>query len=100
MKRVVLSLFLWVLLLWSPSFAQEEEKWKGFDEKVIEKLAEERGREPRSLFVLEGDLELSAFALFSGISGFIVGYYWRKLFSEKEDVSQLRKETITPLRKG
>ncbi|MCS7199568.1 MAG: hypothetical protein RMI74_01625 [Thermodesulfobacterium sp.] len=72
----------------------EEGKWKGVDEAVIEKIAKERGVIPKEpLFSLEGDLELFAFSLLSGGSGFVAGYYWRKLIGEKSDASSLRKTT-------
>ncbi len=68
------------------AFAEEgskEEKWKGFDEAVLEKLAKEHGREVKESFItLEGDLELFMFSLLSGISGFVVGYYFRRVFAE------------------
>lgn len=73
---------------------EEEGKWKGVDEAVIEKIAKERGINPKEpLLPLEGDLELFAFSLLSGCSGFVAGYYWRKLIGEKTDASSLREIT-------
>jgi len=86
MKRIIFYFLIFLISLTKGSFLlaeEKEEKWKGLDEAVIEKVAEERGRKAQSLFELEGDLELFVFSLFSGISGFIAGYYWRKLLYEE-----------------
>lgn len=73
-------------------FAEEEEKWKGVDEAVIEKIAKEKGISPKEpLIPLEGDIELFAFSFLSGIAGFIAGYFWRKLVEEKAHAHSLRK---------
>lgn len=95
------KIFLMVLLIslnfinWgakASSSEEEEGKWKGVDEAVIEKVAKEKGVSPKEpLISLEGDLELFAFSLLSGLSGFVAGYYWRKLLSEKNDALSLRK---------
>lgn len=90
MKKVIITILLTLLISLSGKlFAQEAEetKWKGMDEAVIEKIAIEYNREPKPIIELEGDLELSAFALFFGVAGFIAGYYWRKLLSERKSVS-------------
>ena len=62
---------------------EKEEKWRALDEVVIEKIAKERGKEPKPFLELEGDLILFVFSLVSGIAGFIIGYFTRKLFFEK-----------------
>jgi len=102
MKRLLNILSL-LLVLFSVFFlnqpyalaeeASQEEKWKGFDEAVLERLAKEHGREPKESFIsLEGDLELFMFSLLSGISGFVVGYYFRRLFVEGSHAFSHRKE--------
>ena len=63
---------------------EEEGKWRALDEIVIEKIAKERGKEPRPFIELEGDLILFVFSLVSGIAGFVIGYFTRKLFFEKK----------------
>ncbi len=87
MKGLILILISFILLCINIAKAGEDEakaeKWGGADAVIIEKFAQEKGREPRAFIELEGDLELSAFAFFFGIAGFIAGYYWRKLISEK-----------------
>ncbi len=86
MKKVGLLIFGLIFLFAGTVMAEEkEEKWKGIDEAVIEKIAEERGRAPKSIFNLEGDTELFVFSLFSGLAGFVAGYYWRKLLSEGQN---------------
>ncbi len=77
------SLLVAILSLFCLGFGtvQAEEKWKGIDEAVIEKYAQERGR-PASepLLNVEGDLLLFLFALAGAAGGFVVGYYWHKVF--------------------
>ena len=81
MKRCLLAL-LTVLILTTPVQAEEKrEKWAGIDEAVIEKYATERGREAAEpLIPVEGDLLLFLFALAGAAGGFIMGYYWHKVF--------------------
>jgi len=62
---------------------EKEEKWRALDEVVIEKIAKERGKDPKPFLELEGDLILFVFSLVSGIAGFVIGYFTRKLFFEK-----------------
>ncbi|MGB9761691.1 MAG: hypothetical protein ACPLWD_04285 [Caldimicrobium thiodismutans] len=85
MRNLILGIFFIISIL--VGVVKAEENWKGLDEAVIEKVAEERGRAPKSFIALEGDIELFAFSLFSGLAGFIAGYYWRKLISEGKNAS-------------
>jgi ABC-type cobalt transport system substrate-binding protein len=90
---VLFSVFILNLPFALAEEGAKEEKWKGFDEAVLEKLAKEHGREPKESFItLEGDLELFMFSLMSGISGFVVGYYFRKIFVEGSHAFSHRKE--------
>ncbi len=89
-------LFSFLLLNSAFSLAEEEakEKWRGFDEAVLEELAKAHGKEPEGSFLpLEGDLELFMFSLMAGISGFVVGYYYRKIFVEGSYALSNRKES-------
>ena len=91
-------LFTFLLLNFTLSFAEEEskEKWRGFDEAVLEEIAKAHGKEPKGSFIsLEGDLELFMFSLMAGISGFVVGYYYRKIFVEGSYALSNRKESQT-----
>lgn len=82
---------LWIsLLLFANShfvFAEKEAKWSGVDESVVEKFAKEHGRPSWTPFINtdQGDLLLFVFLLAGTAGGFIMGFYWRKLFVEKKD---------------
>jgi hypothetical protein len=82
MRRLVLLLVL--LLFTLPAFGAEEQKpkWPGVDETVVEKYAKDLGREAREPFINtdQGDLLLFLFALAGGVGGFVMGYYWHKVF--------------------
>ncbi len=94
MKKIVLLILCVIFFVSGQAQAEEkEEKWKGIDEAVIEKIAEEKGRAPKSIFNLEGDTELFVFSLFSGLAGFITGYYWRKLLSDEKNAASPEKSS-------
>jgi hypothetical protein len=70
------------------SSARAEEKagkWPGVDESVVEKVAKEQGREAREPIINtdQGDLLLFVFLLAGAVGGFVAGYYWRRLITEK-----------------
>ncbi len=82
MKNLLIVLISLVLLS-GVTVAEEEmpEKWAGIDEAVIEKYATDKGREAADPpFNVEGDMLLFLFALAGAIGGFIMGYYWHKVF--------------------
>ena len=82
MKKFLL-LVLFLALLSGIAIAEEvkKEKWAGIDEAVIEKYATDKGREAAEpLFNVEGDMLLFLFALSGAIGGFVMGYYWHKVF--------------------
>ena len=82
MKRLLLVLVC-ALTLGGTVSAEEakQEKWAGIDEAVIEKYATDKGREAAEpLFNVEGDMLLFLFALAGAIGGFVMGYYWHKVF--------------------
>ncbi|PLX78221.1 MAG: hypothetical protein C0615_03920 [Desulfuromonas sp.] len=81
MKKLFLLLIV-LLLLAAPTIAEEKkEKWAGIDEAVIEKYATDKGREAAEpLFNVEGDMLLFLFALAGACGGFVMGFYWHKLF--------------------
>ncbi|GAB6082906.1 hypothetical protein JCM30471_18200 [Desulfuromonas carbonis] len=84
MKRLLTGLVLaMTLLLTAPLGAEETKpKWPGVDEAVVEKYAKELGREARDPYINtdQGDLLLFLFALAGAVGGFIIGYYWHKVF--------------------
>jgi hypothetical protein len=59
--------------------------WAGVDETVIEKFAEQAGRQARDPFINtdQGDLLLFVFLLAGIAGGFVAGYYYRALFPPK-----------------
>jgi len=61
------------------------EKWQGVDESVIEKYAKEHGREAKEPLINtdQGDLLLFVFLIAGTIGGFVAGYYWKTLITQK-----------------
>ena len=85
-KMVWLVFFLLILYPICYAWAAEKsEKWPGIDESVVEKIAKDHGREAREPIINtdQGDLLLFVFLLAGAVGGFVAGYYWRKLISEK-----------------
>jgi cobalt/nickel transport protein len=79
------KLLLFCLFLFSFTFLgahlMAEEKWQGIDESVLERFAQERGREAAApLLDVEGDLLLFLFTVAGAVGGFIMGFYWHKVF--------------------
>lgn len=65
--------------------ANEESKWPGVDETVVEKIAAEQGRTAWTPFINtdQGDLLLFVFLLAGIGGGFMMGYNFHKLFVKK-----------------
>ena len=59
--------------------------WKGVDEAVVEKVAQEHGREAKEPLIDpgDGDILLFVFLLAGAAGGFAAGYYWRMLTERK-----------------
>ncbi len=74
------------LFTYSPTLAFASDKWPGVDESVVEKFAKEHGREAREPFINtdQGDLLLFVFLLAGTVGGFIAGYYWKELTSNRK----------------
>lgn len=87
---LLISLFLFANSRFA--FAEEKTKWGGVDESVVEKIAEEHGRTAWTPFINtdQGDLLLFVFLLAGTAGGFIMGFYWRKLFVEKEGLKDVK----------
>jgi hypothetical protein len=81
---VALAVWGWVALS-ANSARGEEGPWSGVDVNVIEKYAAEAGRAPLQPFINtdQGDLLLFVFTVAGALGGFLGGYSWRKLVSEK-----------------
>jgi cobalt/nickel transport protein len=56
--------------------------WAGVDETVVARVAAAAGRHARAPLV-EGDALLFAFLVAGIVGGFVLGYYFRTLFTEK-----------------
>ncbi len=55
--------------------------WTGADEKIVERIAEERGHPANPLLPTgEGDLQLAAFLLAGTAGGFLLGWLSKTLF--------------------
>lgn len=65
------------------------DKWPGVDETVVEKYAQQHGREAKEPLINtdQGDLLLFVFLLGGAAGGFAAGYYWRTLVGCREDRS-------------
>jgi len=82
MKRLLLVLVTGLALA-APLAAEEPPpQWPGVDDAVVKKFARELGREARDPYINtdQGDLLLFLFALAGGVGGFVMGYYWHKVF--------------------
>lgn len=89
---LVLSLNTACCLLSTAAYASD--KWPGVDESVVEKYAKEHGREARTPFINtdQGDLLLFVFLIAGAVGGFVAGYSWRILISEKTPAATRGKE--------
>lgn len=81
--------FFWSLLIIQYSLLTvvfAAEKWQGVDDAVVEKIAKEHGREAMKPFINtdQGDLLLFVFLAAGAAGGFIAGYSWRVLITEKK----------------
>lgn len=88
---LVLSLSL---SLATVAFCEEEKKWTGVDESVVEKYAKEHGREARRPYIDtdQGDLLLFVFLLAGTAGGFLAGYSWKNLMEKKTGCGDMEKD--------
>ncbi len=79
----IFAIIICALMVFTASTAFAE-KWKGLDETVVEKVAEEYGRSAVEPVINtdQGDLLLFVFLLAGVIGGFVAGYFYRKLMAE------------------
>jgi membrane protease YdiL (CAAX protease family) len=83
---VALTVWGWLTLPRGES-AEAEGPWGGVDVTVIEQYAIDAGREAREPFINtdQGDMLLFVFTLGGAVGGFVMGYFWRRLVSEKPE---------------
>lgn len=81
-----ICLILIILIACLSSLVAASEKWQGTDVAVVEKFAQEQGREPKAPLIGagQGDLLLFLFLLAGAAGGFAAGYYWRALMDRKD----------------
>lgn len=92
-SKIAGILIIYLLLFADSHFAfAQADKWSGVDKGVVEKVAEEHGRTAWKPFINtdQGDLLLFVFLLAGTAGGFIMGFYWRKLFVEKEGLKDVK----------
>ncbi|PKN16615.1 MAG: cobalt ABC transporter permease [Deltaproteobacteria bacterium HGW-Deltaproteobacteria-23] len=88
LKILIVHIILLPTLIYTLSFFSLAPKsWVGVDEAVVEKVAKEHGREakPSLINTDKGDLLLFVFLIAGSVGGFVGGYYWRMLVSEKKE---------------
>jgi len=84
MRRGIIGVLLFGCMAGTGAWGAE--KWPGIDDAVVNRIAKEQGREPRSSILpeAEGDLQLFLFLLAGALGGFVAGYYWRVLLEGKK----------------
>lgn len=89
--KIICVTLIFLLTAACPVFAQN--KWAGVDENVVEKIAEEHGRAARPSLINtdQGDLLLFVFLLAGTLGGFVLGYNFRRLFVEKDDLRNVKR---------
>ena len=93
---LVVSIVSLLICLLSPT-AEASEQWSAVDESVVEKYAEEYGRQARDPIINtdQGDLLLFVFLVAGAISGFAAGYYWRTLTTENTPNTTKEEQQLT-----
>ncbi len=99
MIRAMLITIILLLSIAATGFSAE--KWKGLDETVIEKIAEEHGRAPKEPVINtdQGDLLLFVFLGAGVIGGFAAGYFYRGVTDPRltepssTDMNSIKKDT-------
>lgn len=89
--QIFIAGLIFCVLSLNLSYAKEAPRWSGVDENVVEKIAEEHGRAAWTPFINtdQGDLLLFVFLLAGVIGGFVLGFYFRKLFIERNDLKDV-----------
>lgn len=95
----LILVFLLSLGFASSAFCEEEKKWTGVDESVVEKYAREHGREARRPYIDtdQGDLLLFVFLIAGTAGGFLAGYSWKNLMEKKTGCGETKKDAAPSL---
>lgn len=93
-KAILCMMCLMVLSVMVSGGVYGADKWPGVDETVVERVAKEHGREAREPFINtdQGDLLLFVFLLAGSVGGFLAGYYWRILITERSGIRSRSQE--------
>lgn len=90
-KRKIKVLLLHMIMLPTLLFAfyfftLAPKSYQGVDEAVVEKIAQEHGREAKDPLIDPGggDLLLFLFLAAGAAGGFVAGYYWRQLTGKEK----------------
>lgn len=105
MKRMIYTTIAFgtILLLAVWLLSRSEHEWTGVDESVVERIAVDAGRPPRTPFIDtdKGDLLLFLFLIAGLLGGGIAGYSFRHLFPpEKSSDGITRKKSPGSLNAG
>ena len=95
-----LTLVCFLRLGLAPSaFCEEEKKWTGVDESVVEKYAKEHGREAWRPYIDtdQGDLLLFVFLLAGTAGGFLAGYSWKNLMGKPSGTEKESPRNVSEL---
>ena len=85
MRRLVCLAIIAFLAM--PPLVAAAEKWSGVDKSIIEKIANEQGREAKKPLINteQGDLLLFVFLIAGAVGGFAAGYFWKTLLVNKAE---------------
>ena len=85
MRRLVCLAIIAFLAM--PPLVATAEKWSGVDKSIIEKIANEQGREAKKPLINteQGDLLLFVFLIAGAVGGFAAGYFWKTLLVNKAE---------------
>jgi hypothetical protein len=84
MIKLIITTILSLVVQAGAAFAEADGSWPGVDETVIERVASDCGRQAGSCgLALEGDAQLFLFLMAGVVGGFVLGYFYRKIFGER-----------------
>ncbi len=89
-QRTLIVICLCVAVIFAALLMTKGAKWRGVDETVVEKFAEDAGRTTREPYINtdQGDILLLVFLLAGVAGGFVLGYYYRDIFTDKRAIER------------